>query len=209
MLVPPTPSGAVPVCDRSGPADPTDARPEQRCCRHIGRPAGEQLEPLRYANTWIAALDPSGTVVYVDPDKVQLDQVDLAHFAERDPQQVGDFWAEWTLDDEDLTFRRRRSDQQPKVLCPSCGVRQKVTGKGRLEIHLGRDMPRDGPGDRRCVGSGLLARVDVPGVREAVPPPRAEPARARRPAARRQQGRRREAGRSHRIRCPDLSSQPT
>lgn len=136
--------------------------------RLIGRPEGEELRPLRYANTWIAALDPSGTVVYLDPDKVQLDQVDLAHFAERDPQQVGDFWAEWTLDDEDLMFRRRRSDQQPKVLCPSCGVRHKITGKGRLELHVGRDMPRDGSGDRRCVGSGLLARVDVPGVREAV-----------------------------------------
>lgn len=136
--------------------------------RASGKPEGEVLRPLRYANTWISALDPAGDVVYVDPATVQLDPADLPHFADRDPQRVGGFWSEWTLDDEDLLFRRQRPDQQPKVLCPHCGVRQKVTGRGRLELHLGRDLPRAGLGDRRCLGSGMLARVDVPEVVDAV-----------------------------------------
>jgi hypothetical protein len=73
------------------------------------------------------------------------------------------------LDEEDLVFRRQRPEQQPRVLCPHCGVRQNVTEQGRLQLHLGRDLPRDGSKDRRGVGSGFLARVDVADVAEAMP----------------------------------------
>lgn len=134
-----------------------------------GKLNGEVLRPLRYANTWIAALDPEGEVVYVEADKVRLNEPDLSHFTDRDTQRVGGFWSEWTLDEEELVFRRQRAEQQPRVLCPHCGVRQNVTEKGRLQLHLSRDLPQDGAKDRRCVGSALLVRVDVVDVAEAVP----------------------------------------
>ncbi|SRR6266568_2127814 len=134
-----------------------------------GKLAGEVLRPLRYGNTWIAALDPADEVVYLEADTVQLDRADVQQFAERDPRLVGGFWSDWTLDEENLVFRRRRAEQQPRVLCPHCGVRLNVTEKGRLQIHLSRDLPRGGAKDRRCIGGGLLVRVDVPEVAEASP----------------------------------------
>jgi hypothetical protein len=32
-----------------------------------GKPAGEHLRPLRFANTWISAIDSAGDVVHLEP----------------------------------------------------------------------------------------------------------------------------------------------
>jgi hypothetical protein len=99
-------------------------------------------------------------VEYVAPDTVELTGADMELFADREPDRVGSFWATWRLDEDARVLRRDHEEQTGKVLCPGCGVSRHVTNEGRLELHVGRDLP-PGADDRRCSGAGLLVRVDV------------------------------------------------
>ena len=48
-----------------------------------GKVAGEELELLRYANTWLAVRTRTGRLEYVAPDTVELTGADLELFADR------------------------------------------------------------------------------------------------------------------------------
>jgi hypothetical protein len=122
--------------------------------------AGHELQLLRYADNWLAVRLPDGRVEYPAPDEVALSSTDLILFGDRDRSRIGDFWLDWELDDDAMSFRRRAGrDQSGDVPCPQCGKPIHVNDDGRIKSHPQRTA-RTSTQDTRCAGSGLLARPE-------------------------------------------------
>jgi hypothetical protein len=126
-----------------------------------GKVAGQELQLLRYANDWLAVRLPNGRVEYPAPDEIALSSADLVLFDDQDRSHVGDFWLDWELDDDAVSFRRRAGRHQSgDVPCPQCEKSIHVNDDGRIKSHPQRTA-RTSMQDTRCAGSGLLARPNL------------------------------------------------
>ncbi len=65
-----------------------------------GQPTGPALTPISFANDWIQAKPADGAPQILRPQLVVLEEPgDFEFFTSRqDPQNVGKFWEQWTLD---------------------------------------------------------------------------------------------------------------